>query len=159
MKLLMERIWETLEPEELMKSKAHIGCIWNTFTAVSNRGLLVCFFFFSCEKRTDVIFVVIPSMEECDTYKLIWKVDSIIVGDQSDVGKQIYFLNSKKNYTHYESECRYTVYGTISDKKIKEHYTDCGIVYRFKDRKVSKNWERVWLNLLLTTLQKNGLWQ
>jgi|GEM_PF-2884159 len=118
--------------------RLYLECI----TAILYRRLIVFFlsyFFFSCEKRRDVIFVVTPSMEECDDYKLIWKIDSIIVGEQSDVGKQIYLLNSKKDYTHCESECRYTVHGIISNRKIKEDFTDCGVVYRFTDRKISKN--------------------
>lgn len=96
--------------------------------------LLIFVFIFSncCRKYEYVEFIIKPSFEECDTYNLIWKVDSVIKGENVSNEMFFYLLNSKLTYK-FDENIRYKVIGITCLEQIKEHYTDCGRVYILND--------------------------
>jgi len=106
--------------------------------AIKNRRiffLLAFLFLCGCARKQEVVVIMKPSFEDCDEFRCVWVVDSVIKGDKELISKGdvVYFINSKREYKSADTSLRLRVSGVASSEQINEHYT-CRGTSIFYDR-------------------------
>jgi hypothetical protein len=95
---------------------------------------------FGCVDRKEGVTVIMRSSnEDCDEFKCIWTIDSVLNGnlDKHDLSRGFYLLNSKKEYRSREQVERILVRGTFTNEDWQMFYTDCRGTWLIIDDSVS----------------------
>ena len=85
-----------------------------------------------------VIVVMRSSNEDCDEFKCLWKIESVLQGDLGKTESCFYLLNSKKEYAKRDSVERILVRGIYTSRDGQAFYADCIGTRIFIDRQLTR---------------------
>lgn len=87
----------------------------------------------SCTNRQYTVLRVVPCMEDCDSYRCIWRVDSVLVGDSDMIHTDVYLKFGSYDYEYKDSSNRYLLKGIYTNRELWHEGVMCGTVYEYHD--------------------------
>lgn len=84
-----------------------------------------------------VIVIMRSSNEDCDEFKCLWKIESVLQGDLGKTGSCFYLITTKKEYARRDCVERILVKGLYTNENSQAFYAGCTGTLIFIDRQVT----------------------